>query len=79
MNNETYLGDGLYASFDGWQFCLRTPRGDDDHVVYLEPGVLAAFQRYIKEARDNYDPTPYCSAGHADAAHCDCGPIADNE
>jgi hypothetical protein len=24
--NETYLGDGLYASFDGWQVKLRAPR-----------------------------------------------------
>ncbi len=36
--NETYhLGDGLYASFDGYQICLRAPREDGDHVVFLEP------------------------------------------
>lgn len=48
MSNETYLGDGLYASYDGWQFCLRAPRPDGDHCVYLEPSVLASFQRYVK-------------------------------
>jgi len=26
MDKETYLGDGLYASYDGWQICLRAPR-----------------------------------------------------
>ena len=31
--DETYLGDGLYASFDGWQFRLRAPREFGDHIV----------------------------------------------
>ena len=44
---ETYLGDGLYASCDGWQIKLRAPRGDGDHVVFLEPQVLDAFELYI--------------------------------
>lgn len=43
MSEETYLGDGLYASFDGYQFKLRAPREDGDHEVYLEPQVLQAF------------------------------------
>ena len=48
-DNEQYLGDGLYASFDGWQVCLRAPREDGDHVVYLEPSTLFAFESYIKD------------------------------
>lgn len=52
MGDETYLGDGLYASFDGWQFCLRAPRDDGDHVVYLDSGVLNAFRRYVKETEE---------------------------
>lgn len=43
---ETYLGDGLYASFDGWQFRLRAPREDGDHIVYLEPAVMRAFDEF---------------------------------
>jgi hypothetical protein len=43
---ETYLGDGLYASFDGWQFKLRAPREDGDHVVYLDPDVYRSFERF---------------------------------
>lgn len=46
--NETYLGDGLYASFDGFQFCLRAPREDGDHVVYLDPTVIMAFHDYVE-------------------------------
>lgn len=47
--NETYIGDGLYASFDGFSFWLRAPRGDGDHEVALEPDVLAGFQRFVRE------------------------------
>ena len=40
MKNETYLGDGLYASFDGWHIFLRAPRENGDHFVGLEPQVF---------------------------------------
>ena len=39
MDRETHLGDGLFASFDGYQIKLRAPRDNGDHEVYLEPGV----------------------------------------
>ena len=51
---ETYLGDGLYASFDGFQFKLRAPRHppsplrSTDHEVYLEPSVLDTFQGFVE-------------------------------
>jgi hypothetical protein len=45
---ETYIGDGLYASFDGIQFKLRAPREHGDHVVYLEPDVMAELIRYAR-------------------------------
>jgi len=44
---ETYLGDGLYASFDGFMITLRAPRADGDHWVGLEPPVLLAFQQFV--------------------------------
>lgn len=49
MSKETYLGDGLYASFDGWQFILRAPRIQGDHWVALEPAVLQAFINFTDE------------------------------
>jgi hypothetical protein len=52
MFSAKYLGDGLYASFDGYQFCLRAPRDGGDHVVFLEPPVLAAFDAYRKAAME---------------------------
>ena len=45
---EVYLGDGLYASWDGWQVKLRAPREGGDHVVFLEDGLtLQAFLQFI--------------------------------
>lgn len=47
LPEETYLGDGLYASCDGWMVILRAPRSEGDHWVALEPEVLEAFKRYV--------------------------------
>jgi len=46
-NAETYLGDGLYASFDGFCVWLRTPRPEGDHRVALEPEVWRALRAWI--------------------------------
>jgi len=46
-NGETYVGDGLYASFDGWQVRLRAPRTDGDHWIGMEPEVYRALLRWI--------------------------------
>ena len=46
--HETYLGDGLYASWDGWQIRLRAPREGGDHEVFLEDGLtLQAFLEFL--------------------------------
>jgi hypothetical protein len=55
MANETYLGDGLYASFDGYQFVLRAPREDGDHWVVLEPQVMDAFLVFMRRAHEADD------------------------
>jgi hypothetical protein len=46
MENECYLGDGLYASFDGLQIKLRAPRENGDHVIYLEPDIYAQLREF---------------------------------
>lgn len=46
MEKEEYLGDGLYASFDGFQVRLRAPRDGGDHIVYMEYSVWCAFKNY---------------------------------
>jgi hypothetical protein len=46
---RTYLGDGLFAEFDGYQFKLAASDGiRDTNTVYLELGVLVNFLRFAK-------------------------------
>lgn len=47
--DETYIGDGLYASFDGFHFCLRAPRVEGDYVIYLGPTVAVNFTAYAQQ------------------------------
>lgn len=46
---EKYLGDGVYASFDGYQIWLRTPRLTGDHTIALEPKVFEALLQYQQD------------------------------
>ena len=52
--DESYLGDGLYATFDGFQIILRAPRLDGDHWVALEPELLAALIRFADHVNTKY-------------------------
>lgn len=47
---EVYLGDGVYASCDGFQICLRAPRwsGAQDHRIYLDSQVYRALGTYYE-------------------------------
>lgn len=47
INKEEYLGDAVYASFDGYQVRLRTGDGNNQ-IIYLEPAVLAELYEYYK-------------------------------
>jgi hypothetical protein len=52
---ESYLGDGLFATFDGWQMILRAPREDGDHWVALEPQTFLALVRFAKSINEKYN------------------------
>lgn len=49
QREDRYLGDGAYASFDGFQFRIYAARESDVSEVFLEPDVLKAFIDYTKE------------------------------
>lgn len=49
QNKETYLGDGLYISFDGMHIILRAPRLDGDHWVGLERPVYRAMLKWVAQ------------------------------
>lgn len=44
---DVYLGDGVYASFDGWQIWLAANH-HDNKVVAIEPQVFAMLFQYAK-------------------------------
>ena len=45
---EKYLGDGVYASFDGYNIVLDL-RDQGTDRIYLEPAVFAALIEYQKQ------------------------------
>jgi hypothetical protein len=56
MENPAYLGDGLYVSYDGWQFRLYTEREHGVHEVYLDRYMLADFMEFINQASKPPEP-----------------------
>lgn len=51
MSKKTYLGDGLYAYDDGFQFWLETDRNGELHYVALDSEVIDSFLRFIERSR----------------------------
>jgi hypothetical protein len=48
--SERYIGDGVYASFDGWHVWLHTPRVDGVlHAIALEPSVFKELRKFCEE------------------------------
>lgn len=45
--NDEYLGDGVYASFDGYHIWLAANH-HENRVVALEPAVLAQLIEYAR-------------------------------
>ena len=45
---KDYIGDGVYVEFDGFGIELRANSPDSPHVIYLEPQVLEALNRFAK-------------------------------
>lgn len=51
LSNETYLGDGLYAAWDGYHVVLSANdkcSGNPTDTVYLDPGVVEGLVRFLK-------------------------------
>lgn len=55
LPGEEYLGDGVFASFDGYQIKLRTPRQFGDHVIYLDPRTLDHLIEYMKQLEQQWE------------------------
>lgn len=49
--SKTYIGDGVYASFDGHMICLQTDRGNPEpDTIYLEPQVVESLLEYVEKS-----------------------------
>jgi len=42
-----YIGDGVYAMFDGFHLVLRTQRNGEWQTIYLEPAVWQELMKLI--------------------------------
>ena len=77
MNNDNerepeYLGDGVYASFDGYHVWLRTGSHDNPEAIALEPEVWNALVRYRERVTKTADLRP--SRVFCDFEDCDGEP-----
>lgn len=46
--SKTYLGDGVYADYDGMHIVLTTDRDGHTDTIYLDDLTVAAFLDYLK-------------------------------
>jgi hypothetical protein len=49
--HNTYLGDGVYASFDGYSIWLAVNH-HENNVVALEPEVFANLCKYVEMLKE---------------------------
>ena len=53
--NYSYLGDGVYAFFDGYGIWLRTGHHEEhkcDDKIYIEPSVYLSLNKFIDGLRN---------------------------
>ena len=82
MDNQQQANEELRAKTLealAWAFGHASDLTSEDLIRVLCYHCGIAFELVEKEFLRNYDPSPYCIAGHKTKASCDCGPIADND
>lgn len=53
--NYSYLGDGVYAFFDGYQIWLRTGHHKEskcDNQIFIEPKVFLKLNKFVNKLRN---------------------------
>jgi hypothetical protein len=51
MNDTVYLGDAVYAHYDGYGIELRLNSHENSFAVYLEPEVMQALIEFWNSSR----------------------------
>lgn len=52
---KIYLGDSVYADWDGWNIVLTTENDDSEppsNVIMMEPEVIESFKRLLKKLEE---------------------------
>lgn len=55
-DNKRYLGDSVYAAFDGFSIQLTTENGlptDPSNCIYLEPVVYTALAEFVESFKES--------------------------
>lgn len=51
-SNKEYIGDGVYADFDGYQITLTAENGiQATDTIYLEPHIWVRLQKYVEQLK----------------------------
>ena len=59
IKSEQYLGDGVYALFDGYQIWLKVMRDGREERIALEPEVFLTLSEFAGECWNiKTEPTP---------------------
>lgn len=54
MNEKEYLGDSVYAEFDGFGIILTTNNGTGpSNTICMEPEVIEALNRFVKRMKED--------------------------
>ncbi len=56
-NHKEYLGDGVYADWDGYHVVLTTA-SETNNVIYLEDAVIQALNKYVERLSTPANPAP---------------------
>lgn len=52
MKEKVYLGDGVYAWYNGYAIVLTAENGiENTDAIYLEPSTLESLKAYIESLR----------------------------
>lgn len=68
---KEYLGDSVYADFDGYHVILTTENGyGPSNTIALEPPVINALNQYVLRCLGNAPPTrdPVCRTDVGDGS-----------
>lgn len=58
MGYKEYIGDSVYADFDGYAFVLTTENGiGPSNTIVLEPQIMEALKEYVKRINRLLDPS----------------------